>query len=180
MAFEWTGRACGGYNPAQVVPPTVHHLWELNMPVIVGQEAPEFELENQDKKKIKLSDFRGKKKVVLAFYPLDWSPVCTNEHKCFMSDLPQFEAKDSVVLGISIDSVWSHKAFREAKGITYDLLADMKREVVKKYDLFLEEANIGKRATVIVGKDGKVAWFKEQPMREERDDAEILKVLEGV
>ena len=146
------------------------------MPVTVGQDAPDFELENQDKKKIKLSDLRGKK-VVLAFYPLDFSPTCTNEHKCFMSDMPQFEGADAVILGISVDSVWCHKAFRAAEGIKYDLLADMKREVVKKYDLFLEEANIGKRATVIVGRDGKVAWFKEQPIREGRSDEEILEVL---
>src|SRR5580692_10881274 len=112
----------------------------MNMPIVVGQEAPDFELDNQDKKKVKLSDLRGKK-VVLAFYPLDWSPTCTNEHVCFMTDLPQFESKDATILGISVDSVWSHKAFREAKGITYDLLADMKREVVKKYDLYLEEGN---------------------------------------
>ena len=147
------------------------------MPIVVGQEAPDFELDNQDKVKIKLSSLRGKK-VVLAFYPLDFSPVCTNEHVCFMHDLPQFSAKDAVILGISIDSVWCHKAFREAKGIKYDLLADMHREVVKKYDLFLPEANIGKRATVIIDRAGKVAWFKEQPMREERNDAEILAALE--
>ena len=84
------------------------------MPITVGQETPDFELENQDKVKVKLSDFRGKKKVVLAFYPLDFSPVCSNEHKCFMTDLPQFDAKDAVILGISIDSVWCHKAFRKA------------------------------------------------------------------
>jgi peroxiredoxin len=147
------------------------------MPVTVGQEAPDFELENQDKQKIRLSSLRGKK-IVLAFYPLDFSPVCTNEHVCFMSDLPQIQAKDAVMLGISVDSVWCHKAFREAKGITYDLLADMKREVVQKYDLFLPEANIGRRATVIVGRDGKVAWFKEQPIREARDDKEILAALD--
>ena len=149
------------------------------MPITLGQPAPDFELENQDKKKIKLSGLRGKK-VVLAFYPLDFSPVCTNEHVCFMHDLPQFAAKDAVVLGISIDSVWCHKAFREAKGITYDLLSDMKREVVQKYDLYLPDANIGRRATVIVGRDGKVAWFKEQPMREERDDAEIFAALGNI
>ncbi len=148
------------------------------MPITVGQEAPDFELDNQDKAKIRLSSFRGKKKVVLAFYPLDFSPVCTNEHKCFVHDLPHFNAKDSIILGISIDSVWCHKAYREATGITYDLLSDMKREVVQKYDLFLPEANIGKRATVIVDRNGKVAYFKEQPMREERNDAEILAALE--
>jgi len=149
------------------------------MPITVGQIAPDFELENQDKKKIKLSDLRGKK-VVLAFYPLDFSPVCTNEHVCFMRDLSQFAAQDAVVLGISIDSVWCHKAFREAKGITYDLLSDMKREVVQKYDLYLPDANIGRRATVIIARDGKVAWFKEQPMRQERDDAEIIAALKNI
>lgn len=146
------------------------------MPVTVGQPAPDFELENQDKQKIRLSALRGKK-VVLAFYPLDFSPVCTNEHVCLMHDLPQFGSADAVILGISVDSVWCHKAFRTAKGITYDLLADMKREVVQKYDLFLPEANIGRRATVIVDRNGTVAWFKEQPMREERNDAEILAAL---
>lgn len=147
------------------------------MPIHVGQEAPDFELENQDKQKIRLSSFRGKKKVVLAFYPLDFSPVCTNEHVCFMTDLPQFDATDAVLLGISIDSVWCHKAFREARGIKYDLLSDMHRAVVKQYDLYLPEANIGRRATVIVGRDGKVSYFKEQPIREARDDKEILAAL---
>jgi peroxiredoxin len=97
-----------------------------------------------------------------------------------MHDLPQFAAQDAVVLGISIDSVWCHKAFREAKGITYDLLSDMKREVVQKYDLYLPDANIGRRATVIIARDGKVAWFKEQPMRQERDDAEIIAALKNI
>jgi peroxiredoxin len=150
------------------------------MPITLGQPAPDFELENQDKTKIKLSDFRGKKTVVLAFYPLDFSPVCSNEHTCFMTDLPHFDAKDAVILGISIDSVWCHKAFRKQFNISYDLLADIKREVVQKYDLFLPEANIGRRATVIVDKAGNVAYFKEQPMREERDDAEILAALEKI
>jgi len=149
------------------------------MPITIGQEAPDFELENQDKQKIRLSGLRGKK-VVLAFYPLDFSPVCTNEHACFIVDLPAIENKDAVLLGISVDSVWTHKAFREKYGIKYDLLSDMKREVVQKYDLFLPEANIGRRATVIIGRDGKVAWFKEQPMREARDDAEILAALQAI
>lgn len=149
------------------------------MPVQIGQAAPDFELDNQDKQKIKLSSFRGKK-VVLAFYPLDFSPVCTNEHACFMTDLPQIQSADAVILGISVDSVWCHKAFREARGITYDLLSDMLRDVVKKYDLYLPEANIGRRATVIIDREGKVAWLKEQPMREARNDAEIIAALAAV
>jgi peroxiredoxin len=147
------------------------------MPVTVGQDAPDFELENQDKQKIRLSSLRGKK-VVLVFYPLDFSPTCTTENECLTADMPKFQAKDAVILGISVDSLWCHKAFRAQYKIPYDLLADMKREVVQKYDLYLPEANIGKRATVIVDRNGKVAWFKEQPIREARDDAEILAVLE--
>ena len=149
------------------------------MAIVVGQEAPDFELENQDKQKVKLSSFRGKKKVVLAFYPMDFSPVCSTEHTCFMSDLPQIEASgDTVLVGISTDSVYCHQAFRASRGITYDLLSDMHREVVKRYDLFLPEANIGKRATVVVGRDGKVSYFKEQPIREPRSDAEIVAALQ--
>lgn len=149
------------------------------MPPAPGTPAPDFQLENQDKKLIRLSDLRGKK-VLLAFYPLDFSPVCSNEHACFMHDLPQFTAADAVILGISIDSVWCHKAFREARGITYDLLSDIKREVVQMYDLFLPDANIGKRATVLIDRQGTIAWFKEQPLRQERADAEILAELQKI
>lgn len=148
------------------------------MAIVVGQDAPDFELDNQDKAKIRLSDFKGKKKVVLMFYPLDFSPVCTGEHVCMMNDLPSIESKDTVILGVSIDSVWCHKAFRQAQGIKYDLLSDIHRDVVKKYDLFVPEANIGKRATVIVDRNGKVSYFKEQPIKEPRSDAEIIAALE--
>lgn len=148
------------------------------MSLVVGQEAPDFELDNQDKAKIRLSDYRGKKKVVLMFYPLDFSPVCTGEHACLMNDLPIIENSDAVILGISVDSAWCHKAFRQAQGIKYDLLSDFHREVVKKYDLFIPEANMGKRATVIVDRNGKVAYFKEQPLREPRKDTDIVEALE--
>lgn len=148
------------------------------MTIIVGQDAPDFELDNQDKQKIKLSDFRGKKKVVLMFYPLDFSPVCTGEHVCLMNDLPTIESSDAVILGISVDSVWCHKAFRQQQGIQYDLLSDIHRDVVKKYDLYLPEGNIGKRATVIVDRNGKISYLKEQPIREPRNDAEIVAALE--
>lgn len=125
----------------------------------VGDEAPDFILKDQDQKEVKLSDFRGKKNVVLAFYPLDWSPVCTNENKCFTNDLPKFQDTDTEVFGISIDSTWSHKAWADALGLKHRLLSDMKRDAVKNYGLFLEDANIGKRATVIVDK-------RESPLQE--------------
>jgi len=146
----------------------------------VGEEAPDFVLKDQDQKEVKLSDFRGKKNVVLAFYPLDWSPVCTNENKCFTNDLPKFQDADTEVFGISIDSTWSHKAWADALGLKHRLLSDMKREAVQKYGLYLEDANIGKRATVIVDKNGKVRYKKVQEILTARDNNEILKALETV
>ena len=94
------------------------------MPIAVGQPAPDFALKDQNQQEVKLSDFKGKKNVVLVFYPLDWSPTCTNEHVCFVNDLKQFEQLEAQVLGLSVDSVWSHKAWAEKMGIRYPLLAD--------------------------------------------------------
>ena len=132
------------------------------MSISAGQTAPDFTLPNQDKKEVKLSDFAGKKNVVLVFYPLDWSPVCTNEHVCLVNDMKAFETLDAEVLGVSVDSVWSHKAFAEKMGIKYSLLADFhpKGAMSEKYGVYLGDKGITGRAIVIVGKDGKVAWVK--------------------
>ena len=83
------------------------------MSLSVGQAAPDFTLKDQSQKDVKLSDFEGKKNVVLVFYPLDWSPTCTNEHVCFVNDMRSFEQLDAEVLGVSVDSVWSHKAYAD-------------------------------------------------------------------
>ncbi len=94
------------------------------MAIAVGQAAPDFTLKDQSMKEVKLADFKGKKNVVLVFYPLDWSPTCTNEHACFVNEMKQFETLDAQVLGVSVDSTWSHKAYAEKMGIKYPLLAD--------------------------------------------------------
>ncbi len=145
--------------------------------VKVGDMAPDFTLEDQDKKPVTLSSFKGKKNVVLAFYPLDWSPVCTNENTCFSNDLPRFEDSDSVVLGISTDSTFCHKAWKEHLKLRHTLLSDIKRTVCKAYGLYIEEANINKRATVIVDKKGVVRYVKVQEILTARDDQEILSEL---
>src|ERR1700752_5480874 len=132
------------------------------MSIAVGQKAPEFTLQDQNKKDVKLSDFAGKKRVVLVFYPLDWSPVCTNEHACFVNDMKKFETLDAEVLGVSVDSVWSHKAFADKMGIKYSLLADFhpRGAMSEKYGVYLAHKGITGRAIAIVNKAGKVAWFK--------------------
>ena len=143
----------------------------------VGDVAPDFTLEDQDKHAVKLSSFNGQKNVVLAFYPLDWSPICTNENTCFSNDLPRFEHEGAVVLGISTDSTWCHKAWREHLKLNQTLLSDIKRSVCKDYGLYIEEANINKRATVIVDKKGIVRYVKVQEILTARDDQEILNAL---
>ena len=152
------------------------------MSIGVGQTAPDFTLPNQDKKEVKLSDFAGKRNVVLVFYPLDWSPVCTNEHACFVNDMKQFETLDAEVLGVSVDSVWSHKAFADKLGIKYSLLADFhpKGAMSEKYGVYLADKGITGRSVVIVNKSGKVAWVKNYDIPVVPDLKEVAAALSQV
>jgi mycoredoxin-dependent peroxiredoxin len=152
------------------------------MSIAVGQAAPDFTLQNQDKKEVKLSDFAGKKNVVLVWYPLDWSPVCTNEHMCLVNDMKSFETLDAEVLGISVDSVWSHKAFADKMGIKYSLLADFhpKGGVSQKYGTYLADKGITGRSIVIVNKQGKVAWLKNYDIPVVPDVKEVASALSQV
>jgi peroxiredoxin len=152
------------------------------MAIAVGEQAPDFELKDQNQKNVKLSDFKGKKNVVLVFYPLDWSPVCTNEHACIVNDLKEFESLDAEVLGVSVDSVWSHKAYAEARGIHYSLLADFQPRgaMAEKYGMFLADKGITGRAIVIVNKDGKVAWVHNYDIPVVPDLKEVAAALQKV
>jgi peroxiredoxin len=155
------------------------------MTIKVGVEAPDFELASSEfendrpGKKIRLSSYRGSKNVVLAFYPLDFSPVCSSEHACFTRDLPSIDSTGAQVLGISVDSVWTHAAFKKQLGLNYPLLADFqpRGDVAARYGLFIADRGITARATVIVDKAGNVAWVKEQAIGEARDDEQILTEL---
>jgi peroxiredoxin len=147
------------------------------MPIDVGTQAPDFTLKTQDEKEWKLSAQRGKN-VVLMWYPLDWSPTCEKEN-CKVSTEPILKGKDLVVVGISRDSTWSHKAWKAAKGIKHDLLADPMLQVTKSYDLAHPAVPfISHRATVVVDKAGKVAYVGVQEKTpEERDWADVSKAL---
>ncbi len=142
-------------------------------PIKVGAAAPDFTLPDQDKKDFRLSEYRGKRPVALFFYPLDWSPTCTKENACFTRDLSRFHGLAEVA-AVSVDSTWSHKAWTEKMGLRHRLLSDMQRAVTKAYGLFHPGINAAQRATVLVGKDGKVAWVKvEEDITKERDYAEV-------
>ncbi len=152
------------------------------MAISVGAAAPDFALKDQDQKEIKLSDFRGKKNVVLVFYPLDWSPTCTKEHACFVNDMKRFEQLDAQVLGISVDSAWSHKAYAEKMGIHYPLLADFQPRgaASDKFGVFLSDRGITGRAIAIIDRAGKVAWFKQYDIPTVPDLQEVAQALAQV
>ena len=147
------------------------------MPIDVGTAAPDFTLKNQDEKEFKLSAQKGKN-VVLMFYPLDWSPTCEKEN-CRISNEPTITAANTLTVGISRDSTWSHKAWKAAKGIKHDLLADPLLDVTKKFGLQHPAVPfISHRATVIVDKNGKVAFVQVQEnTKEERNWSEVQTAL---
>lgn len=151
-----------------------------NAPLNAGETAPDFELMNQDKNKVKLSDFRGKKKVVLLFYPMDFSPVCTQEHCTFGPELGKIQKDDqTIVFGVSCDSPYSHAAFKKQYNIPYDLLSDVTRRMCKAYGMFAGEEpyNCTKRGTVIVDKNGRISYYQEQPMKDPRRVEDLSKAV---
>ncbi len=147
------------------------------MTISVGAKAPDFTLKNQDEQEWKLSDHAGKN-VVLMWYPLDWSPTCEKEN-CKISTEPVLPGDDTVVVGISRDSTWSHKAWKDSKGFKHDLLADPMLEVTKQFGLEHPAVPfISHRATVIVNKQGEVAFVEVQSSTgDERDWAPIQAAL---
>ncbi|HMN48270.1 MAG TPA: thioredoxin-dependent thiol peroxidase [Ignavibacteriaceae bacterium] len=127
----------------------------------VGKKAPDFTLLNQDGKKISLKDFKGKK-VVLYFYPKDNTSGCTKEACSFRDDFPKFKKTDAVILGVSPDSVSSHKKFAEKYNLPFNLLADEDKKIVQLYDVWKEKSMYGKkymgveRTTYIIDEEGKI------------------------
>jgi peroxiredoxin len=129
-----------------------------------GQPAPGFTLRDQDGHEVSLSDFRGRT-VVLVFYPLDFSPVCTDQLSVYQQVLGELEARDVRLIGISVDSAFTHKVFREQLGLTMPLLADFhpKGAVAQSYGVYNEDYGSSARALVMIGPDGDVTWSYEGP-----------------
>ena len=126
--------------------------------VNVGDPAPDFELDSTGGEKVKLSSFKGSKNVLLAFYPLDFTPTCTNENCAFTADLAQFENSDTIVLPISVDSIPTHKEFRAKHQMSHHLLSDFLRQASKSFDVLIPERNFTQRAYFLIDKKGIVRW----------------------
>lgn len=127
----------------------------------IGTKAPDLELPDQDGKLRTLSEFRGQK-VVLYFYPKDMTPGCTKQACSFGELYPQFQEKGAIVIGVSRDSVASHKKFEEKYGLPFILLSDPKRKAIEAYDVWKEKKNYGKvsmgvvRSTYLIDEDGVI------------------------
>ena len=130
-----------------------------------GTPAPDFSLRATPNQSVSLSELRGHP-VVLIFYPADWSPVCTDELAVFNQLLPEFQRMDAVVLGISVDGVWSHTAFSSNRNLHFELLSDFepKGAVARKYGVYREQEGFSERATFVVDKDGIIAWSEVSPV----------------
>jgi peroxiredoxin len=146
----------------------------------VGDIAPDFELRTHKGGTVKLSDFRGKKNVVLAFHPLAFTPVCANQMRGYESDLSQFEKAGAAVLGISIDAQPAKAAWAKTlDSISYDLLSDFHPhgEVAQKYGVFRPKEGFSERAIFVVDKAGTIAWSKVYDIPELPKNEEVLAAL---
>ena len=121
-----------------------------------GQPAPSFSLKAHTGEDVTLEQFKGSKNVLLIFYPLDFSPTCSMQLPEFSAMKEDFEALDTVILGVNRDSAWTHKAWAEEYGIEVPLLSDMLLEAAKAYGVQIAERGISKRATFVINKAGLV------------------------
>ncbi len=127
--------------------------------VDVGDEAPDFELPDQDRRPVRLSSFRGQKNVVLVFYPLAFTGTCQGELCAIRDELEDFSGDDVVTLAVSCDSTAVHKKWADEQGYAFPLLADFwpHGDVARAYGVFQEDFGIALRGTFIIDKQGRVA-----------------------
>ena len=149
------------------------------MAVEVGQEAPDFELPDSEGGKTKLSSYRGQKNVLLVFYPLAFSPICTDEF-CALRDInTDLQSEDTEVIGVSVDSRWTLRAWKEFEHFSNKFVADFwpHGAVGKAYGVFNEERGTTIRGTFLVDKEGIIRWLEVNPASEARDQAGWRKAI---
>src|SRR5690606_171954 len=146
-----------------------------------GTPAPNFELYSTPDQKLNLADFRGKR-LILAFYPADWSPVCSDQMILYNETLNIFHQYNAEILGISVDSKWSHLAFSQTRKIHFPLLADFepKGEVSKKYGVYNEVVGQSRRALFVIDEEGIIQWCYLPPDGINPGADGILDALEGM
>ena len=144
-----------------------------------GELAPDFELVATDGQRIALRDLRGSP-VILVFYPADWSPVCGDQVSLYNEVLPEFERYGARLLGISVDSKWSHRAYAESKKLRFPLLADFepKGEVARRYGVYYDRDGTSERALFAIDAAGVIRWRYVSPIDVNPGADGILEALE--
>ncbi|MBF8249915.1 MAG: Peroxiredoxin [Candidatus Levybacteria bacterium] len=152
-----------------------------NEPLKVGVKAPDFNLKVTPDQTVSLSDFLGKS-IILAFYPADFSPVCGGEMMLFNQILPELKKYKAVMLGISVDNVWSHLAFAKERNLHFPLLSDFnpKGAVSKLYNSYHERDGVSERSLYLIDKSGKIAWGYISPIGINPGADGVLKALESM
>jgi peroxiredoxin len=144
----------------------------------VGSKAPEFNLKSTSGEMVSLGQFKGKKNVLIAFFPLAFTGVCTKENCSFSENYDRFESKDTVVLPVSVDSTPTLGEFRSKHSMRHHLISDFKREAGRAYGVLDEEKFFTKRAYFLVDKEGTLRWkHVEAELGNSREDKELLEQI---
>jgi peroxiredoxin len=146
-----------------------------------GEPAPDFTLKSTPDQAVSLSDFRGSP-VIIAFYPADWSPVCTDQMALYNEVLPEFKHYGAALVGISIDHAWCHVAFADSRKLRFPLLADFhpKGETAQRYGVYDDEIGMSKRALFVLDGDGVIRWSYVAPVGINPGADGILAALEAM
>jgi peroxiredoxin len=136
----------------------------LNQPLPVGAEAPDFTLPDASGKQVRLSKLRGRP-VVLVFYPLDWSPGCSQQLSLYQKELDEFRARGAQVLAESVDSIYSHGAWAAVRGLSLPLLSDFqpRGEVARRYGVWREQDGFSEPAVYVIDPEGRIAYSHVSP-----------------
>jgi peroxiredoxin len=144
-----------------------------------GAPAPDFTLPSGPGQTVSLRDLRGRP-VILAFYPADWSPVCSDQMALYNEILPEFKRYDAELLGVSVDGVWCHKAFAENRKLHFPLLADFepKGAMARAYGVYRDGDGISERALFVIDRDGTIHWSYVSPITVNPGADGILRALD--
>ena len=146
-----------------------------------NKQAPDFTLNSTPDQRLALRDFRGKL-VILAFYPADWSPVCSDQMALYNEVLPEFRRLGAELLGISVDGVWCHLAFSKDRKLRFPLLADFepKGEVARMYGAYRKGDGVSERALFVLDREGIIRWSYVSPVGINPGADGILEALEAL
>jgi peroxiredoxin len=150
-------------------------------PLPPGTAAPDFQLQSTPGQTVSLAELRGQP-IILAFYPEDWSPVCSDQMVLYQELLPEFQKFNAVLMGISVDGVWCHLAFAKDRNLRFPLLADFepKGEVARAYQVYRAREGTSERALYVIDADGIVRWSYVSPVGVNPGADGILRALEDL